>query len=189
MNIVESQIDGIRQEVGKPRKDRGLKVRQAAIRFEEHFRDKIFDAEEFWKWMESESELNRFDDAAKARRALQQAGTRTDLPRAFEIIRIGKSSWALHPPEDYFLRGEFPKAMSAFLQKENRKVKQLLQAIDWDNLEKHARLTVTSQYQFYKASIEFIRVGASHMRVALDGLSAGFLSFEQKELPNGNNES
>lgn len=188
MNL-ETQIDNIRQEVGKPRKDRGLKVRKAAIRFEEHFRHEIFTAEQFLEWMKAEDELARFTDPAQARRALQQAGTRTDVPRAFEIVRIGRSSWALHPPESYFLRGDFPKALVGFFQKINTKVRKLLQALDWDNLDKAQRLTITNQYRFYKGCLEHVRIDISNMQLSLDDLSGEFLSFEQKTLSDHESQS
>lgn len=175
MNL-QTQIDEIKKEVGKPRKDRGEKVKQAAIDFEEHFREKIIESKDFDLWMKGESELARYhNDPSGARKALQQAGTRTDLPRPFEIVRMGKSTWMLQPPESYFLQGRYPKEMVVFLQKTTRRVKALLQSVNWDVQTPMQKLSLATQYRYYKNGLEHMLLTMTDMQLALDNMNEEFL--------------
>ena len=116
------------------RKTRGYKVRAAAIRFEEKFRDvEKFTTRQFDEWLSNEPGMADYlDDSTVARNRLQAAGYRTTCLALSEIKRVGKSEWALRPVTAYLLSAEVAEETRVLLNKQFLKVKHHLQSCEID---------------------------------------------------------
>src|SRR5215471_4938258 len=126
---LEKQINKIREEVGKPRKDRGVKVRLAAIRFEEHFRGREFTSAEFDEWLANDPDMAPYlGKSSLGRKNLQQAGLRDDMEHPFEIYRTKKSAWILRPVEKIFFTDDIPQNFVDVVKATEKDIQMHLQA-------------------------------------------------------------
>jgi hypothetical protein len=128
---MNDQITTIKNEIGKPRSDRGAKTRDAAIKFEEHFRDKEFSSDEFNEWLQTEPSLNGYS-SSKARHALSKSGSREDMPKSFQIIRTRKQGWIVQPIEKLIFSDQIPETMKKHFKKCRTKMIHAFQATDWN---------------------------------------------------------
>jgi hypothetical protein len=181
---IQRQIDTIKEEIGKPRSTRGRKVRDAAIRFEEHFRDQEFNSSQFQEWLNTEPDLNRLvASPSLARERLQAAGYRDDMPRPFKITHTAKSAWKLEPPEQIIFSGQIPEEIVAHFKKTERKLQKALQAIDLDDQDRFKQFTIVVFYREFKRCKELALVGVSGMQDVVLRITEGYLALEPPNRP------
>lgn len=179
------QVENLKNEIGKPSPVRGRKVRAAAIRFQEHFEWRVFTSGEFNEWAAGEDVLAPLmaANASLARRRLQAAGFRDDMPQPFEIIRIGRSGFQLRPPQEYITSGDIPQAVVDYIKKVERKMQKALQACDLDAQDPFSRFAIVQLYRQYKGAKTMTLSALSIMQETIDSLdtSGEFLQLGNRE--------
>lgn len=170
------QLENLKTEIGKPRPNRGAKVKAAAVHFQEFFEWRKFSAAEFRDWMKTEEALAPFCNPvsagreSQARERLQAAGFRDDMPQPFEIIRIGKSSFQLRPPQEYVTSGDIPQAVVDYINKIERKMQKALQACDLDEQDKLSQFAIVQLYAQFKRSKRLALESLGGMQETIDSL-------------------
>jgi hypothetical protein len=160
------------EEAGRPRPTRGRKVREAAIHFEEKFRDRAFSAQEFIEWMRTEPTLEHFyDNPSLARKRLDTAGHRDDMPMPFQIVRKAKRTWAVQPVEKAILSSQIPAAFHKYFKKQETKLYHSLQACNWaeqDRTHQHTAWMIVLQYRNLQSMAFVALSGMQEIVSALD---------------------
>jgi hypothetical protein len=142
---------------------RGRKVREAAIHFEKHFRDRQFTAEEFDEWKKTEPTLADYPNGTTARHALGQAGKRGDMPRTFQIVRTDSQRWTLVSIEELILSEHLPDQMRKCFSKWYTEVTHWLQAGDWASLDPARQHMAWVSVMHYKNLQNMVLVGLDGM--------------------------
>jgi hypothetical protein len=173
----------LKNEIGKPHPLRGAKARSAAIKFEEHFRDREFTSSEFEQWRQNESSLSCYPPH-KARYALAMAGTRDDIPQPFQIVRTSKQGWMVQPIEKLIFSDQVPESMRKFFKRCRIKIRHTLQAVDWNGQDHSHRVAARIWFNNYNGLEKTVLLNMSTMREMVAMLEDGDLFSLPKNVPD-----
>ena len=177
---IRQQVANLRNEIGKPSPVKGRKVKQIAIRFQQHFLDREFTSQEFADWMEPEPGMSGYaSNHSMARDRLDAAGHRDDMVVPFEIVRVAKSIWKIRPPERLLLSGDLSQELGKFIEKQERRIISALQACDIEGKPESMQKDLLLVYNQFKAAKGHLQLSAGSMQESITtfnelGYSEGF---------------
>lgn len=146
---IQNVLTAIKDEAGKPRADRGAKVKLAAVRFEQLFCGREFSAREFDQWQLTEPTLAGYK-AHRARKALKKAGSRPDMPKPFQIVRTALQRWAVQPIEKAIFSDQLPTNINKQFKNWDKEIKSVVQAIDLGEFDESHQIAFALLINNYK---------------------------------------